>query len=398
VKWASSLAAGANLSDAVVRGAAAIRAKLGPEPPDLVLAFASYAYRDSLPHLPALLQEHLPSRVLAGCNATGVIGGGEEIEDAPALSICAASLPGVDVSAVHRPMGDPPDEDAPPTVWRAWLGVAEAPAAVIALADPFTTRMETLTTGLDYALPGVPKIGGLISGGTRAGENALWAGNDVRTQGAIFISLSGAIAAHAAVAQGCRPVGRVLTVTKCEQNVLLEVDHEPPLRYLAALVETLDEPDRQLMRNSLFLGIEMDPLEREPHAGDFLIRNLVGIDYQAGRLAASTLLRPGQRIQFHLRDRTTSIEDLDRTLAATRDTLQGRAPAGALLFSCVGRGSGLYRAPGYESRRCEALLGGPAPAGFFCNGEIGPVGGATYLHGYTSCIGLFRARKDGETR
>lgn len=394
MKWVSSLAKGANLSEAVMRAASIARYKLGAETPDLLIAFASHHYAGALAHVPTLLQEHVPARVMIGSCAGGVIGNGEEVEDAPAVSLCAACLPGVDIAVSHRTTEGMPDEDAPPNVWRAWLGVPASPAGVVVLADPFTTRMDGLIAGLDYALPGVPKIGGLVSGGRKAGDSVIWVNGAVYSQGAALLALSGEIEVDTVVAQGCRPIGRTLNVTRCDQNVLLEVDREPPLRYLAALVEQLSEEDRHLMRHSLFIGIEMDPLEKEPKPGEFLIRNLVGIDYQTGRLAVGAMLREGQRVQFHLRDRRTSAEDVERQLRQAREGTVPR-PAGSLLFSCLGRGAALYQAPNYESRCFADIIGGVPPAGFFCNGEIGPVGGSTYVHGYTSCFGLFRERSGG---
>lgn len=396
MKWASSLAAGANLADAVARAAGDLRRVLGEDPLDLVLVFVSHHHRDSFPRIPDLVQEHLPTRVLAGCSGGAVLADGLEEESRPAVVLAAARLPGVEVQVRHLSTDTLPDADAPPGVWRRWLGVtAEAPHFVV-LADPFSTAVEPLLTGLDYAFPAAAKVGGLASGGRQPGENALFVQQAVREEGVLLLSFSGDVVIDTVVAQGCRPIGEPLTVTGHDQNVLLEVNHQAPLKYLAGLVETMGEYDRQLMRTALFLGLQADEPGEERVRSEYLIRNLVGIDYQRGVLAVSAPLTVGQVVQFHLRDKVTSAEDLDTMLARQHEQVHAAAPVGALLFSCLGRGRRLYGEPNYDSRKFAEQFGEVPLAGFFCNGEIGPVGPATHLHGYTSAFGLFRPARPTE--
>lgn len=396
MKWASSLAAGANLADAVARAAGDIRRVLGEEPVDLVLAFVSHQHRESFSRVPDLIQEHLPTRALAGCSGGAVLADGQEEELRPAVALAAARLPGVEVQVRHLTTEALPDADAPPAVWRRWLGVlAEAPHFVV-LADPFTAAMEPLLTGLDYAFPAAAKVGGLASGGRQPGENALFNQQAVRAEGVLLLSFSGDVMLDTVVAQGCRPIGAPLTITRHDQNVLLEVNHEAPLKYLAGLVEHMGDYDRQLMRTALFLGLQADEPGEERVRNEYLIRNLVGIDYQRGVLAVSAPLSVGQVVQFHLRDKITSAEDLAAMLNRQREQVHAAPPAGALLFSCLGRGRRLYGEPHYDSRKFAEVFGPVPLAGFFCNGEIGPVGPATHLHGYTSSFGLFRPARSAE--
>jgi small ligand-binding sensory domain FIST len=387
MKWATSLAVGASLSDAVARAADEIRAALGEDPVDLVLVFVSHHHREAYAQVPDLVQEHLPARCLAGCSGGGVLAGGVEEEGRPALALAAARLPGVDIGLRHLTCQALPDEDASPDVWRAWVGTPDPSAHFVVMADPFSTTVEPLLTGLDYAYPASTKVGGMASGGRKSGENALFFHGQMRDHGLVLLTLGGNVVVDAVVAQGCRPVGQPLTVTRHEQNVLMEVNHQPPLRYLGELVESMSDYDRQLMRTALFLGLQVDEPEQENTGHDFLIRNLVGIDYQRGVLAVSAPLTVGQRVQFHLRDKATSSEDLHHQLNARRAQ---PAPAGALLFSCLGRGRRLYGEPHYDSRVFHQVLGDLPLAGFFGNGEIGPVGSVTHLHGYTSAFALIR--------
>ncbi|MEN9222425.1 MAG: FIST C-terminal domain-containing protein, partial [Thermostichus sp. BF3_bins_97] len=169
------------------------------------------------------------------------------------------------------------------------------------------------------------------------------------------------------------------------------------------LAERLSPADQQLARHSLFIGLLMNEFKSEPTPGDFLIRVILGIDPRVGAMAIGDRVRPGQTVQFHLRDAQTSAEDLRWALSrygAEHDLRQSLPqahppepspdPCGALMFSCLGRGQGLYGTPDFDSQQFRELLGELPLGGFFCNGEIGPVGGSTFLHGYTSCFGIFR--------
>jgi small ligand-binding sensory domain FIST len=126
--------------------------------------------------------------------------------------------------------------------------------------------------------------------------------------------------------------------------------------------------------------------------GDFLIRNVAGADPESGSIWIGHQLRQNQVVQFHLRDARTSAEDLAHILAELNDELEQREPAGALLFSCTGRGEGLYGLADHDSGSFRSNIGASPLGGFFCNGEIGQVGGTAFIHGYTSAFAVFRAR------
>src|SRR5690606_24921692 len=177
--------------------------------------------------------------------------------------------------------------------------------------------------------------------------------------------------------------------TRVEGNVIFELDGEPALEVLETLYNQLSPADQDLFRHSLFMGLVMDRARQEYRQGDFLIRNIVGVVPQMGALAVAGEIADRQVVQFHLRDAGTSAADLMSMLASH----DGEAPAGALMFSCVGRGSGLYGRANHDSDMFHAHFSDVALGGFFCNGEIGPVGERTFLHGYTSSFGLFSPRR-----
>ncbi|WP_242344158.1 FIST signal transduction protein [Anaeromyxobacter terrae] len=395
MRWASAVSRQPLADDAFGEAAEALEHQLDGSTPDLLLAFTSPEHASEAEHLVDLAARRFPRALLVGCTAGGVIGDAHEVEDGPALSLTAAELPGVTLSAFRVEPGplpaDPPD-------WRARIGCPPvARPKLLLLADPFTVDVGGLVEGLDRAYPGAPKFGGLASGGRAPNQNRLFVAEDVHRSGGVGVVLSGNLAVDTLIAQGCRPIGTPMLVTRCKHGVLQELDGRPPLHVISELFGSLDARDRELMQSSLFLGLELRSDEVELEPGELLVRNLVGADESTGALAVGAELRPMTVAQFVLRDAHSAEQELLRMLARHRRARVER-PAGALLFSCVGRGAGLFGHADHDTGLFEEQLG-PAPlGGFFCNGEIGPVGGTTFLHGYTSAFAMFREAQGGEHR
>ena len=395
MKWSSAVSDQPSLDAAVSECLDAIRDDLGDETPDLALAFVSAHHSTSYSRVPELVQRGLGDALLIGCSGGGVIGAGREVENRPGVAITAARLPDVELTPFHIESDDLPDGDAPPERWEDLVGMsADQGPDFILLADPFSSGADTLVMGLDYAFPRGVKIGGLASGANQPGGNALFLGDAVHNSGAVGLSVHGAITLDAVVAQGCRPIGETMRVTACNNNILLELDGHKPLEALGGVIGTLSERDRQLAQQSLFLGVLMDELNDSPVMGDFLIRNIIGVDNSSGVLGIGEMLEEGQIVQFHLRDAETSAQDLDAMLSRYAMEHPIYEDTGALLFSCLGRGSGLYGRADHDTDMFREKVNSMPLTGFFCNGEIGPVGDSTFLHGYTSSFGIFRARRE----
>lgn len=398
MKWSSVLGGReegrkSSIGPTIERLSAEMISELG-QSPDLVLAFVSPHYQRSYRRVPELIQTCLAPDVFIGCSAGGLIGGGIEVEQDKGIALAGAVLPDVKLTGMHILSEDIPDEDAPPGAWEDVVGVknTEHPHFIL-LPDPFTFRIDSFVEGLDYAFPGSVKLGGLASGAGKPGGNALFLNYGTIREGLVGVAISGNLEVETVVAQGCRPVGKPYSVTSCDGNILLELDGKPAIRVLKEVLENLSPDDQELARHSLFIGVVMNEFKDEFKSGDFLIRNLIGIVPEAGALVVGEMLRNERTIQFHLRDAAKSSDDLRAMLKEYTD----RAPrenrlAGALLFSCLGRGRYLYGHANHDSNSFREYLGEIPLAGFFSNGEIGPVGGTTFLHGYTSSFGLFRPK------
>ena len=398
MKWATAISRKASFADAVRECTEEVRESLGPGTVSLAFIFVTPHFAAYYPQVPGLVARHLEPEVLVGCSGGGVIGGGEEVEHAPAVTLVAANLPDTEARAFR--IGDAlPDLDGPPDAWTRLIGGSRESAGepqLVLIADPFSVPVEALLAGLDYAFPGSPKVGGLASGGTSPGLNALFLDDEVFTDGAIGVSLVGNVAIDTVVAQGCRPIGETMQVTDCKGNLLYELDGRPAIEAIQELFSTLEGRDRDLAQTALFVGVLIDEFNEKPQVGEFLIRNLLGVDPQRGAVAIGENLQEGMRLRFHLRDAETSAEDLHAMLTGYNEAPPGGSDApggaGALLFSCLGRGEGLYRKPNFDTGVFHEHFGDVPVGGFFCNGEIGPVGKTTFLHGYTSSFGIFRPR------
>lgn len=389
MRWATVLVQEPEVRSALDTVERGLRAALGEGVrPDLLVMFASPHLRPSFDRLPEELHTRLSPKALVGCVGAGVIGEGKEVEQRPALSVIAAVLPRVEVRTFHLQAADLPDLDHGPGGWRDLVGVQPVPTPhFVLLADGSTFDPRDLLEGLDFAFPQSVKIGGLASG--RRGD-PLFLDRGVITSGAVGVALQGDVVVDAVVAQGCRPIGATLTVTRCKEGVLEEVDGRPPLEVLSELYEALPPEDQELLQHSLHIGIASSTLSEPTGRGDFLIRNVMGADPERGVLAVGAQLRRGQSVRFYLRDASTAEEDLQGLLEGYRERTHATSPAGALLFSCTGRGRHLFGKPNHDSDAFKRALGDVPLGGFFCGGEIGPVGEATHLHGYTSSFGIFR--------
>ncbi len=409
MKWAGAISTQSSLEAAVKEVTQKATEQLGTSKPDLALVFISVAFASEYARLLPLLHAQLNVDHIVGCSGSGVIGMAdefpEEIEEGPALSLTLAHLPGVDIKSFHLTAADLPDLDSPPERWSELIGVAsEARPSFVLMADPFSSGTSELLQGVDYAYPGSVKVGGLAGIESFNRSSGLFCNTKLHGEGIVGVALSGEIVLEAIVAQGCRPIGDLYRVSEGDRNIMLKLapddmgdstDSQTPLEVLQNIFQSLNEEDRELAQTALFIGVAQSGFKPSLTRRDFLIRNLVGVDPRDGSIAIADKVRPGMRIQFHMRDAQTSAEDLENLLRRYRieslenrlDT-QGASPVGALLFSCMGRGEALYDEPNFDSDLFEQYLGPLPIGGFFCNGEIGPVGETTFLHGFTSVFGI----------
>ncbi len=370
------------------------------ESSDLCCLFASSAYADDFGKLLAEASAATQAGCIVGCSGQGVIGVGREIENEPALTLLALRLPGVVLRPVRFTQADVQRGDRP-EYWHTSTGVSPEDAnAWLVFADPFTLDAERLVAEFSQAYPGTPVVGGMASGGFGRRQTHVFLNERVYDHGAVAVALGGAYAVRTVVSQGCTPVGEPWTITGVQGQFIQTIAHRTAYDVLVETVRGLPPEMQRRASGNLFVGLAMDEHRVEGRRGEFLIRNLLGVDQASGALAVSAVPRLGQTMQFQIRDAVAADEDLHEMLTAVAATLKGQKPVAALLCSCNGRGVGLFGRPDHDARALAQRLGRVPVAGFFCNGEIGPVGVRTYLHGFTASIALVvpqqpRKRGDG---
>jgi small ligand-binding sensory domain FIST len=376
--FASALSQHPVASEAVGEVAGELIEQLGGEGCDLAVCFASThhvgAFEDMAPALRSLLEP----RVLVGGTAVAVVGGPHEVEETPAFVAFAARLDRTALTPVTLQVEETPDGAA----LTGWPAFEHAPGMLLLFADPFTFPTDGFLQRVNEDLPDLRIIGGMASSAGSPGGNRLVVDDRVVDHGAVGVFLDGGIEVRTLVSQGCRPIGRPYVVTKGEQNLIEELGGKPAIERLQELAAAASEQERELLRRGLHVGLVVDEHKPEFTRGDFLVRNLLGADERTGALAIGERVAVGQTVQFHVRDADAADEDLRELLA------EAEADA-ALLFTCNGRGRHLFSVPDHDAGMVEKLLGPIPLTGAFCAGEIGPVGGRNFLHGFTASLALF---------
>lgn len=362
-------------------------AGLGGMPADLGVVFVTSAHGVAIRPTLESLADIVPARTLIGGTAEGVLVDAVEHESGPAVAVWLASLPGGVIRPVSLEYAQTPDGGMF-AGWPADLdGDWPAGSALLLLADPFSFPVDAFLRRMEEEHPGIPVVGGMASGGSRPGANTLVVGERTYDSGAVGALIGGHTRLRPVVSQGCRPIGRPLVITRAESNMLIELGGRPAMERLREIYADLDDGDRALVRASLHVGRAATEYCDTFGRGDFLVRNVVGADPGSGVIAVGDTLRTGQTVQFHVRDAASADDDLRTLLAAERES--GARPAGALVFTCNGRGSRLFDHPHHDAACVQECLGPLPTAGFFAQGEIGPIGRHNCLHGFTASIALF---------
>jgi small ligand-binding sensory domain FIST len=358
--------------------------------PNLALVFASPHHADRADDVLQAVDQVAGPSALIGCVAEAVVGGAREVENEPAISVWLGMVPGR-VETFHMEFVRTESGGAL-AGWlfdRDHLGAGSVTGPIhLMIADPFTFPAELLLQHLNEGVPGALVVGGFASGARMPGQTILFEDRTVHREGAVGARLSASVAVRTLVSQGCRPIGQSYVVTRAEEDVLFELGGRPPLERLRETVAELAPPDQELVTHGLHVGRAIDEYKAEHGVGDFLIRGVIGADPSTGAIAVGDHIEVGQTVRFHVRDAATADEELRTLLEQEVSEHRGRA-AGALLFTCNGRGSRMFPTPDHDAGLVSSLLGGIPMAGFFCAGELGPVGGKNFLHGFTASLALF---------
>lgn len=367
------------LDDAIGR----IRARLDGRSADLVVCFLTHHHAAELESVPRRLVDELGAGAVLGCTGESVLGDAREVEEGPALVLFAAHLPDTRV----QPLRVAFDGSLPPVP-----EIAGEPrdTSLVLLADPFSFPAQEWLDAMAERHPGLPVLGGMASGGMGPGQNLVFDAAGVAEGGAVGVLVSGAVELRPAVSQGCRPVGRPWVVTGTEDGHVMTLGGRPALDVLMETMAGMEADEREAFQRAPFMGVAVDATKSTFDRDDFLARMVQGADPNSKAVAVTDHMRKGQSVQFLLRDAASAGEDIERVLAASAD----ENCAGALVFTCNGRGTRMFDSPDHDVACVQRTLGPDLPvAGFFAMGEIGPVGPRAFLHGFTASTGLFVPRR-----
>jgi small ligand-binding sensory domain FIST len=386
VRIGTGLSVSPDAREAALEAAMSARTALRGGSCDLAVVFASGSHLAAPETTLEAVHEALSPEALIGCGAGGVIGPEREVENGTAISVWAADLGEGTVTPFHAAVEELEEGAGALTGFPDLDGAGGA----ILLADPVTFPTEAVLRFLSDVAPTVPLMGGLASGRGVDGGAVLFSGYEVVESGAVGVRLDG-VEMIPCVSQGAAPIGPELTITAAEGNIIDELAGRPALEKLRETIETLAAEDLRLVQGGLLMGIVVDVNKPDYVQGDFLVRGLVGADPATGKVAVAADVHPGQVVRLHARDADSADRDLREALSVRMAALGGRAPAGALVFACNGRGRDMFSSPHHDAVTVGEELAGAPTAGFFAAGEIGPVGGETFLHSFTATVAVFPA-------
>jgi small ligand-binding sensory domain FIST len=372
--------------------AESLRQKLQAPRVDFGLVFMTPRFFAHASQVLEILRVHARIPTLAGCSSHGVIMGGEEVEENGGLSLGLYALPGAEIKALH--FGQEQVEEANgPGYWRLETGLEpQQTNGWLAFIDPFHLDSEAWLQTWNEAYAPLPVLGGLAGGELTEQRTQIYLNGDVFEEGGVAISFGGEVRLAGVISQGCTPIGETWTLTKVEQNIIHEIGNRPAYEVLAETLNQLSAEEQAKAQGNLFLGLVVNEYLEDFHRGDFLIRNLLGADPRSGRLLVGALPRLGQTVQFQRRSAAAATQDMQELLARTRQQLRSSPIYGGCLCSCSGRGRGMFGQPNHDAQLVQAGLGPLGLTGFFCNGEIGPIGERNFLHSFTASLALFLKR------
>lgn len=355
----------------------------------LGLVFIAPPYFKQAKQILEILRVHARVPLLVGCSSPSLIVGAEEIEENAGLILGLYALPGADLKAFHFTQ-EQVEEAAGPAYWHMETGIdPQSTNGWLIFIDPFHLDSETWLKSWNEAYAPLPVLGGLASGDYSEQLTQVYLNGNVFEEGGVAISVGGQVGLSGVTSQGCTPIGETWTLTKVEQNVIHEIGNRPAYEVLAETFNQLPPEEQKQARGNLFIGLVVNEYLEDFHRGDFLIRNLMGADPRSGSIIVGAAPRLGQTIQFQRRSAAAATEDMNELLARTHRVLEGTTIYGGCLCSCNGRGVGMFGRPNHDAQMVQQRLGPMGLSGFFCNGEIGPVGERSFLHGFTASLALF---------
>lgn len=375
--------------DGLAEWARQLRARLPAQKVSLGLVFLSPKYFSRAADILEILRVHAQIPLLAGCSGGGLVANAEELENADGLVLGLYSLPGAKLQGVRLT----PEKIAAADDKDFWPGeTGMSPQNVngwLAFLDPIHLDAEGWLRSWNVNYPALPVYGALASGSFPEPVTQLYLNGEVFEDGGVAIAVGGDVALAGMISQSCKPIGEAWPLTRVDQNLIRNIGNRPAYAVLSETVQKLSPEEQRQAQGNLCIGLVVNEYLENFQRGDFLVRNLIGGDPNSGALAVGALPRRGQTIQFQRRDADTASEDLQEQLGRLQKNLAGTPVYGGCLFCCNSRGKTFFGRASHDAGLVQTHFGPTGITGFFCNGEIGPVGVKNFLHSFTAALVFF---------
>lgn len=360
--------------------------RMGADGADLVLVYFTADHVANHQKLLETIRGVARTDQIVGCSGLGVLTGDGEIEGAPGVALLGLRSDNLR----GRPLLCQPlrEHDRERGAEIANMLKADEQSLLVMLPDGYNSQPQNLFHGIEEEIGFVPIVGGGSSENGTYGKTFQLCGNEITTNGLCGLALSGSFDSSIDITQGCQPVTEPMAITKAEGNLIFEIDNRPAFEVFAQVIKGPLLNDLRRALAFVFAGLPADPQKNSVAPGDYLVRNIVGLDPPKGILAVGEEVFEGERMVFTLRDPQRAREDLNQMLQRQSKSLGGKAPQFGLYFNCCARGTSLYGIPGIDTAYIRQTLGDFPLIGFFGNFELGPLGGKNRLLAYTGVLAL----------
>ena len=375
-------------TEAAARATRTAMGNAGIAKADLAIVFATINYQAEYHELYQAVQANASCDALIGCSGMSVLTSAGEFEGEPAIAVMVLRADGLSTVAfaaqgTESEMGVQIQEQIQSEV--------NDDSLLVIFPDIRAINPAELVSHIGSDRTALPIVGAAVSGDATGAQMYHWKDEQATERGVTGLLLTGNLTTEIGVAQGCQPIGKPREVTKADGRVIFELDGEPALEKFKGTLQLLTQDDIRRSGGTVFAGIAMDAENRNPTRGDFLIRNLVGVNEAHAAIALSEEVTEGQLVQFHLRNPAAAAEEIRAIIAQLAEKTQSQPPAFGLYFNCLGRGKGLYGTANHDISVIQDKFPGLPIIGFFGNAEFAPIGGRNFAHAYTGVFVLCTA-------
>ncbi|MCZ6676839.1 MAG: FIST C-terminal domain-containing protein [Candidatus Poribacteria bacterium] len=354
---------------------------------ELALVFATVHYQGEYEQLFDRVQEISGCDHLIGCSGMSVLTSEGEFEGESAVAVLV--MRSDQLSAVPFLVSEREGESVGTTIRDRIQPEFQENSLLVVLPDLRCISPAQLVEQIGADGQKLPIVGGAASGDPMSGQMYQWSGKQIAEASVSGVLLTGSFRTEIGVAQGCQPIGHPLEITRAEGNRIFELNGKPALAVFRESMALLTEEDIQRSGRMVFLGLAMDTSNRAPKIGDYLIRNITGVDSQHSVIGVAEKVEDGQIVQFHLRNPFAAQEEIQGIISRLGERTRAHPPAFGLYFNCLGRGKGLYGDANHDIQAIKRQFPDLPIIGFFGNAEFAPIGNRNFAHTYTGALVLF---------